>query len=116
MGFYSEVQIVAEKFAFEKLKPIFERNFFYIKIDERDNFGTIRLDCVKWYRDFPEVQKVNDALRELRSDDFSTKEGFGFKMIILNEDDTHGEMFNLRGDEMFCDLTVRCEIDNPYLT
>lgn len=33
MGFYSEVQIVAEKFAFEKLKPIFERNFFYIKID-----------------------------------------------------------------------------------
>ena len=74
------------------------------------------MDWVKWYPNFDEVKEVEQALRELRDDEFNETEGYGFKMLILNEDDTHGEMFNLRGDEMFCDLTVRCEIDNPYLT
>ena len=114
MGFYSEVQVVAQKKALEILRPVFEREWPQADIGECDRYGSIRLDWVKWYDDFPEVKAVNEAAKRLRSEEFNEQDGYGFKMVVLNEDDTHWETCNDKGDAEFYDFGVACEIENPW--
>ena len=114
MGFYSEVQVVAQKKALEILRPVFERDWPQADIGECDRYGSIRLDWVKWYDDFPEVKAVNEAVKRLRSEEFNEQDGYGFKMVVLNEDDTHWETCNDKGDAEFYDFGVVCKIDNPW--
>lgn len=113
MGFYSEVQITAEPKAFEMFSNAIEKFDLNFSKRQTEEYGIIAFDWVKWYPDFDcvkEVEKVMGIL-DCEHDD---ETGYGYKFVILNEDDTNEERSNVRGFERFCDFCVSCSIDNPY--
>lgn len=113
MGFYSEVQIVAETKAFEMFLGALEKFGLNFSKKQKEGYGVISFDWVKWYSDsdyVKEVWKLMETL-DLEHDD---EAGYGYKLVILNEDDTHEERSNTRGADRFSDFFVSCYIDNPY--
>ena len=111
MGFYSQVQITAEPKAFAMFKDVLEKNCLSYEIRGTDESQVINIDWIKWYPDFDEVKAVEDVEKKLNEID---EEGYGYKMIILNEDNTSETYCNDRGDEHFYDMEVQCYISNPY--
>ena len=111
MGFYSQVQITAEQNAFGMFKDTLDKYKLKYEVSGTDNSRVIKIDWVKWYPDFDEVMAVEEVMHRLNETD---EEGYGYKMIILNEDNTSEPYCNDRGEERFYDMEVRCYIDNPY--
>ena len=115
MGFYSKVQITAEEKAFRMFEEVLKahENLLYVLTD-KDDVKVIHFDWIKWYPDFDAVKAVEDVCKKLQKQEFD-KDGYGYKMLILNEDNTQEEWCNDTGDTHFCDINVQCYIDNPYL-
>lgn len=111
MGFYSQVQITAEQNAFGMFKDTLDKHELKYKVSGADNSRVIKLDWVKWYPHFDEVKAVEEVMHRLNETD---EEGYGYKMIILNEDNTSERYFNERGVDHFYDMEVQCHISNPY--
>lgn len=111
MGFYSQVQITAEPEAFGMFKDVLERDGLSYVVRGGDDSRVITIDWIKWYPDFDVVNAVDDVRRKLNDID---EKGYGYKMIILNEDNISETYYNDRGDERFYDMEVQCYIDNPY--
>lgn len=114
MGFQSLIQITAESAAadlfvkaLEPVKPQVDSGL--------EGVTVITLDWCKWYPYFSEVSRVNELVEFLDAGNYNDKEGYGYKMVILNEDDTNEVFFNDRGLEIFPDFGVQVYISNPYL-
>ena len=114
MGFYSDVQITAESKAFEMFLKALERFGLNFSKKEIKDYGVIVFDWCKWYPDSEYVKEVEQVMNAL-SREHDDEKGYGYKMVLLNEDDTHEEWCNTRGFERFMDFFVSCHIDNPYL-
>lgn len=114
MGFYSYVQITAEPEALKMFKSVVSKYECTYKLNETEEHGVITFDWVKWYPDFEEVKAVEEVRKLLDTDDYNCKDGYGYKIVILNEDDTHEEFSNDKGDAHFCDVCIQCYIDNPF--
>lgn len=114
MGFYSQVQITAEAGSFRMFDEVLKKHELKYKLTGTEENKVIKIDWIKWYPDFDSVKEVEDLQKKLCTDEFDGKEGYGFKTMILNEDDSHEEYSNTRGDTVFCDLCFQSYIDNPY--
>lgn len=114
MGFYSQVQIVSEKKAFPLFEEVFKKHNINVSITQKEDIHTILLDWVKWYPDFDEVKEVDEICGKLNTEAYNEEEGYGYKIIILNEDNTTEELSNERGECEFSDFEVICDISNPY--
>lgn len=116
MGFYSEVQIVAEESAFEKIKAILDR--YEIRFEEHgstlEETKAIVINEIKWYDRFEVVKEIREAFRKFDELDEEGWESYGYKAIVLNEDNTTNICFNSTGEEKFKDFCIVCTIDNPY--
>ena len=113
MGFYSQVQITAEPKALEMFKAAIGKYDWSYSLNESEEHGVITFDWVKWYTGFKEVQDVEEVRKLLNTDDYNDTDGYGYKIMVLNEDDTHDEYSNDKGDARFYDVCVQCYIDNP---
>ena len=114
MGFYSQVQITAESKALEMFKAAVAKYEWKYNLNETDEHGVITFDWVKWYPDFDEVKDVEEVRKLLNGEDYNNIDGYGYKIIVLNEDDTNEEYSNDKGDAHFYDVCIQCQIDNPY--
>lgn len=115
MGFYSEVQIVAEESAFEKIKAILERHEICFEehdstLEETKAIVINEIDCYDRYEFVKEIREAFRKFDELDED----WESYGYKAIVLNEDNTTNTYFNSTGEEKFKDFCIVCTIDNPY--
>lgn len=113
MGFYSEVQICAEKKAFDMFHEVLKKHSVVMELSEHGDVSCIRIAEIKWYSSFEVVKEVEDVCKKLHTEEFD-KEDYGFKMVILNEDNTYSEYYNDTGDARFCDMYITCYIENPY--
>ncbi|MBO6131026.1 MAG: hypothetical protein J6P28_03560 [Treponema sp.] len=111
MGFYSQVQITAEQNAFGMFKDTLDKHELKYEVSGTDNSRVIKIDWVKWYPHFDEVKAVEEVMHRLNE---IYEEDYGYKMIVLNEDNTYERYCNERGDEHFYDMEVQCCIFNPY--
>ena len=114
MSFYSQVQITAEPEAFAMFKDVLEKHNLIHEVRRGKGHEApyvINIEWVKWYPEFDVVNAVDDVSHKLNDID---EEGYGYKMIVLNEDNTSETYCNNQGDSHFCDVDVQCYIDNPY--
>lgn len=120
MGYYSEVTIMAQPKAYKMIiESIRNHNkqesykFEPSKIwqgyeEDIGEYYLLQWDWVKWYQDFKKVQSVEKVLDKLVSD-FYEKDGYGFKEIIIYEDNQTDEKCNMPflGSYMF----ITCKVD-----
>ncbi|MBP5359555.1 MAG: hypothetical protein J6Y69_10310 [Treponema sp.] len=111
MSFYSQVQITAEPDAFVMFKDTLDKHKLKYEVSGTDDSRVINIEWVKWYPEFDVVSAVDDVSHKLNDID---EEGYGYKMIVLNEDNTSETYCNNQGDSHFYDVGVQCYIDNPY--
>ena len=120
MGFYSNVQIVAESKAYDELKEVFEKykEQYSLKPNYQYHadtcYGVITFDWIKWYEEYSFVKETQELIEKYQDDSFSYTVGYGCKMIILNEDDTNETYSNHRGDDVFENFEILVSIENPY--
>lgn len=115
MGFYSQVQITAEKEAFKEFDKFLKENVCYFDIHEKDDVYVISIDWIKWYPEFDEVKDINSLMDKFDTEEYTSKDGYGYKMVILNEDNTSEERSNEKGEDKFSPMTIQCYIENPFL-
>ena len=120
MGYYSEVTIMAQpkayKMIIESIRNYNKQELYKFEPSKiwqgcEEGIGEYYLlqwDWVKWYQDFKEVQSVEKVLDKLVSD-FYEKDGYGFKEIIIYEDNQKDEKCNMPflGVYMF----ITCKVD-----
>lgn len=107
MGFKSNVTILAQPKAYEMIinsikeynknelegeyeftPDMIERNY------EDEPLYTLKWFSVKWYPHFSDVKSVNKVLQVL-IDEHDEEEGYGFKQVIVNEDNSTEEITNM---------------------
>lgn len=105
MGYRSDVTILAQEGAYKMIMDSikefnktasYEFKPYSIKTGEDGYIGKFYLltwNCIKWYRDYKDVLSVESVLNELVKKHQDEK-GFGFKQIIIGEDDYTEEKTN----------------------
>lgn len=107
MGFKSNVTILAQPKAYEMIinsikeynknelegeyeftPDMIERNY------EDEPLYTLKWFWIKWYPDFSEVKLINKVLQIL-IDKHNEEDGYGFKQVIVNEDNSAEEITNM---------------------
>mgnify|MGYP006320483589 CR=1 FL=1 len=85
-------------------------------IDYIGEFYILNWDWVKWYLEFKDVQSVESVLKNLRNN-HDEKEGFGYKQVIINEDNSTEESTNMMDLDSYlypvCDVNL--DIGNAVL-
>lgn len=128
MGFYSNVTIMAQPKAYEMIMDSIKEfnktsswtmNPSSIKKGNVEYLGEIYIlhwTWTKWYPGFKDVQSVESVLENLRSN-HDEEEGFGYKQVILNEDNSTEESTNMMDLDSYlypvCD--VELDIGNAVL-
>lgn len=117
MGFYSRVQTVAETKAYELFKAVVEkyREKDGLKPDyqEHETYGIITFDWIRWYNEYDVVAETNALIKNLQTQ-HADEEGYGFKQIILNEDDSTEVYTNMRGENIYVDFEILVYVENPF--
>ena len=123
MGFMSNVTILAEPKAYEMIinsikeynkneleggiefaPDMIEKNY------EDEPLYTLKWFWVKWYPDFSEVKLINKVLQIL-IDKHSEEVGYGFKQVIVNEDNSTEEITNMSDLDSYLYVVCHSEID-----
>ena len=128
MGFYSKVTIMAQPKAYEiimdSIKEFNKTSSWTMNpsstkkgnIESIGEFYILHWGWTKWYLCFEDVQSVESVLEKLRLD-HDEEEGFGYKKVILNEDNSTGESTNMMDLDSYlypvCD--VKLDIGNAVL-
>lgn len=110
---YGVIARLCGKLAAGEFLGALNRNEIHPEVKGKGEVTVINLDWVKWYNDFPEVREVDEVCEKLCKPEFD-KEGYGFRMMILNEDRTTEESGNETGYGRFGDVCFECYISNPY--
>lgn len=121
MGYYSNVKIMCEEKAFEKLKEIFLDETKCImpdrvyRLPELDNAYSMEWNDLKWYDDpkyFPGVYEIMRSLDNFERLDIE-EDGWGFNFTRIGEEFGDVEIIETTNDFYFDVIT---EIRNSFKT
>lgn len=102
MGFRSDVYFKCEVKAYNMFKEIWDRtNCYPTRYEAVEDYYQFLYSFKKWYSDDPIVQEIENIMSKLESAEFDNVKGYGFKCIIVDEDDTFEQRFNSIGYTLF---------------
>lgn len=122
MGYRSDVTILVQPKAYELImKSIKDFNktvdwSFTPNSTKKGNssyigdFYVLNWNCVKWYSEYKDVQSVEQVLDSLMTD-HQEEEGYGFKQLIIGEDNATEERTNMMDLDSYLYAVCNAELD-----
>lgn len=122
MGFYSDVTILAQPKAYEMIMNSikeynktsdYEFKPYSIKKGKTEDLGeffVLNWNWLKWYPEFEDVESVESVLENLQ-DEHDEEIGYGYKQVIINEDNSTEENTNMQDLDSYLYAVCNVELD-----
>ena len=117
MGYRSDVTIMCEEDAYALFEKAIKNGGLMpagisrIKIRNRFCYY-LNWHWVKWYESYPEIAAIDQVCRELQEKD-EEYEGYGFKKILIGEDNATEEYCNDTGLDLFDEFYIITDFNIP---